>query len=114
AVERLAEYLDVSPSEVYGVASFYTQFKFNPPGKHIIQVCQGTACHVRGSKMLIDVVKQDLGIEPGQTTSDGEYSLERVACIGCCALAPAVVVDGNVHAQVTPALMRELIKKKDR
>lgn len=111
-VEKLAEYIGISPSEIYGVASFYTQFKFNPPGKHIIQVCQGTACHVRGSKMLIDVIKEELGIEPGQTTADGEYTLERVACIGCCALAPAVVIDGNVYAQVTPAKVRELIGKK--
>jgi len=112
AVNQIADYLGVSPSEIYGVASFYTQFKFNPPGKHIIQVCQGTACHVRGSKMLVDVIKEELGIEPGQTTPDGEFTLERVACIGCCALAPAVVIDGKVYAQVTPAKIRELITTK--
>ncbi len=109
AVDKIGNYLGVSPSEVYGVASFYTQFKFNPPGRHIVQICQGTACHVRGSKLLIDVVKEELGIEPGETTEDGEYTLERVACIGCCALAPAVVIDGKVYAQVTPGKIRELI-----
>lgn len=112
AVDKISDYLGISSSEIYGVASFYTQFKFNPPGRHIIQVCQGTACHVRGSKLLIDVIKEELGIEPGQTTADGEYTLERVACIGCCALAPAVVIDGRVYAQVTPGKIRELIKIK--
>ncbi|MBU2483253.1 MAG: NADH-quinone oxidoreductase subunit NuoE [Proteobacteria bacterium] len=118
AVTQLAQRTGISANEIYGVATFYAQFRFIPPGEHIIQVCQGTACHVRGSWQLLQELQQRLGIKPGQTTADGRFDLRRVACIGCCALAPVVTVDGNVHARMTPKEIALLVKqhsgKKDR
>lgn len=111
AVEAIARYVDVSESEVYGVASFYTQFKFSPPGKYVIQICQGTACHVRGSTIIADTLREELGIKPGQTTPDGLFTLERVACVGCCALSPVMVINGKVYANMTPAKVAEVIKE---
>lgn len=98
AVDALAAHLGISANEIYGVATFYTQFRFTPPAKHKIQVCQGTACHVRGGKQVLDEFEQRLGISAGEGTRDGQFDLERVACLGCCALAPVIAVDGTVHA----------------
>ncbi len=109
AVDAMAEYLDISASEIYGVASFYTQFKFTPPGKYIIQICQGTACHVRASSIVLEALREELNIEPGHTTPDGLFTLERVACVGCCALAPVMVINGKVYAQMTQEKVREVI-----
>ncbi len=100
AVEQLEQQSDISANEIYGVATFYTQFRFTPPGEHTIQVCLGTACHVRGGHQILQEVQQRLGISPGQTTKDGKFDLQRVACLGCCALAPVVTVDGKVHARM--------------
>ena len=101
AVEELERLMGISANEIYGVATFYTQFRFSPPGQHTIRSCQGTACHVRGGRQLLQELQQHLGIKSGQTTEDGKFDLERVACLGCCALAPVVSVDGKVHAQIT-------------
>lgn len=101
AVEELALLMDISSNEIYGVATFYTQFRFSPPGQHSIQSCQGTACHVRGGQQILKELEQRLGIAAGQTTTDGRFDLERLACLGCCALAPVVAVDGKVHARMT-------------
>lgn len=101
AVEELSQLMGISANEIYGVATFYTQFRFSPPGRHRIQSCLGTACHVRGGQNILNELEQRLGITAGQTTADGQFDLERVACLGCCALAPVVAVDGKVHAQVT-------------
>lgn len=109
AVDVMADYLGVSSSEIYGVASFYTQFKFTPPGKYVIQICQGTACHVRGSSIVLEALREELKIEPGHTTPDGLFTLERVACVGCCALAPVMVINGKVYAQMTQDKVREVI-----
>lgn len=111
AVDAMAEYLGVSASEIYGVATFYTQFKFNPPGKYVIQICQGTACHVRASSIILEALREELNIEPGHTTPDRLFTLERVACVGCCALAPVMTVNGKVYAQMTPAKVREVIQE---
>ena len=100
-IDELEQRIGISANEIYGVATFYTQFRFSPPGEHTIQSCQGTACHVRGGLQLLRELEQRLGITAGQTTGDGQFGLERVACLGCCALAPVVAVDGKVHAQVT-------------
>ena len=99
AVSKLAEYFDLSRSDIYSVASFYAQFKFKKPGRHVIKVCKGTACHVRGSGSLLAALEERLGIKEGETTADGNISLERVACLGACALAPAVVVDEKVYGR---------------
>jgi NADH-quinone oxidoreductase subunit E len=108
---KISEHLEMSPNEVYGVASFYQQFKFFPSGKHIISVCLGTACFVKGGKILAETVRTKLGIEPGETTKDGLFSFERVACLGCCALAPVVQIDGEVYGQTKPSKLLRLINR---
>lgn len=113
AVEELAGLMDISSNEIYGVATFYTQFRFSPPGRHSIQSCQGTACHVRGGWQILNELEQRLGITSGQTTADGQFDLQRVACIGCCALAPVVTVDGKVFAQVTAKKIPSVLSKYD-
>jgi len=100
-IDRLSELADISANEIYGVATFYTQFRFSPPGEHTIRVCQGTACHVRQGRQILNEVEQQLRIKAGQTTADGKFDLERVACLGCCALAPVMVVDDKVYARVS-------------
>jgi NADH-quinone oxidoreductase subunit E len=111
AVEEIAAFTGVSPGEVFGVASFYAQFRFTRPGKHTLKVCLGTACHVRGGDRLLDFLERRLKIKPGGTTPDGLFSLERVACFGCCALAPVVVLGDDVHARMTAAKAQRLQKK---
>ncbi len=111
AVEALAKYFNLSKADIYSVVSFYAQFKFTKPGKHTIKVCQGTACHVRGSGNLLKALKQRLGIEEGQTTPDGLISLEHVACLGACALAPAMVVDDKVYGRLTLPELEKILKE---
>lgn len=103
AMEMVARHLDISPSEVYGVASFYNQFRFHPPGKHQIRVCLGTACHVVGGDIILENFERKLGIKDGETTAAREFSIERVACVGCCALAPVAIVDEVVEAHIAPS-----------
>ena len=109
AVGELSRQMGISENEVYGVGTFYDQFRFTPPGEHSIAVCQGTACHVRGGHAILAEFQQRLGIKAGETTKDGKFELRRVACIGCCALAPTVVVDGKVHARMTPRKVRPIL-----
>lgn len=103
AIDRVAEYLEISPCEVYGVATFYNQFRFNPPGRHQIKVCLGTACHVKGGDIILENFERKLEIKSGETTPDREFSIDKVACVGCCALAPVAVIDDEVHAYVAPS-----------
>jgi len=100
-ISEIANFLGLSKNEVYGVASFYAQFRFERPGEHIIKVCEGTACHVGGSGRILEEVERELDIQPGGTTEDYKFSLERVACVGCCALAPVMVMDNVVNAKMT-------------
>ena len=109
ALRMVAEHLDVTIGKVYGIATFYNQFRFNPPGRNPIKVCLGTACHVKGGEIILENFERRLEINEGETTEDREYSLERVACIGCCALAPAVVVGEKVEAYVTPSKVEGII-----
>lgn len=109
AVRLVAEHLDIAPCEVYGVATFYNQFRFNPPGKHQIKVCLGTACHVKGGDIILENFERKLGIRDGETTPDREFSIDRVACVGCCALAPVALVDETVHGHVAPSKVEGLI-----
>jgi len=102
SLKTLEQLTGISATEAYGVATFYTQFRFTRPGRHKIQVCNGTACHVRGGAQVLEEIERRLGISVGQTTPDGQFSLERVACLGCCALSPVVAVDGKVYAGMTP------------
>ena len=103
AMEMVASHLSISPSEVYGVATFYNQFRFYPPGRNQIKVCLGTACHVAGGDIILENFERKLGIKDGETTLDREYSIERVACVGCCALAPVAVVNDNVQGHMQPS-----------
>jgi NADH-quinone oxidoreductase subunit E len=103
AMEVVASHLGISPGEVYGVATFYNQFRFHPPGKHQFKVCLGTACHVAGGDIILENFERKLGIKDGETTADREYSVERVACVGCCALAPVAVVDESVQGHMQPS-----------
>ncbi|MGD0621750.1 MAG: NADH-quinone oxidoreductase subunit NuoE [Thermacetogeniaceae bacterium] len=102
AMERIAEAMQLPKVEVFGVGTFYNQFRLNPPGKHRVKVCMGTACHMMGGHIILESFERRLSIHEGETTPDREYSLERVACVGCCALAPVVVVDEKVEARVSP------------
>ncbi len=102
AIEEVAEFMRVTEIEIYGVATFYNQFRLTPPGKHQIKVCMGTACHIKGGKVILEAWERELGIKEGETSADREFSMERVACIGCCAMAPVCVADEVVHGKVTP------------
>lgn len=108
-LRELPRLTGISENEIYGVATFYTQFRFRPPAEHTIRVCQGTACHVRGGRQVLLEFQRRLGIRPGGSTKDGKFDLERIACIGCCALAPTVTLDGEVHARVVPPKVRSII-----
>lgn len=109
ALEMVAQHLGISISEVYGVATFYNQFRFHPPGKHQIKVCLGTACHVVGSDIILENFERKLGIKDGETTPDREFSIERVACVGCCALAPVAIVDDVVQACMAPSKVEGIL-----
>jgi NADH:ubiquinone oxidoreductase subunit E len=111
-ISEIAEFLGLTKNEVYGVATFYAQFRFERQGEHTIKCCQGTACHVQGGKRIMEAIEQELKLEPGQsTTSDYKFSLERVACFGSCALAPVMVVDKTVYGRMTPAKARQVLAK---
>lgn len=109
AISQTAKFLKVSESEIFGVASFYAQFRFTRPGEHSVKVCLGTACHVRGGVRILETVQRELGIEPGGTTEDYKFNLERVACFGSCALAPVAVIDGKVYGRLTTTKAREIL-----
>lgn len=111
AVSQIARTLRVSENEIFGVATFYAQFRFAKLAKHNIKVCLGTACHVRGGARILEAVERELGIKPGEATPDNKFGLERVACFGCCALAPVVVVDNKVYGKMTVDKVRRLIGK---
>ena len=109
ALQMVAEHLEMTACEVFGVATFYNQFRFHPPGKHQIRVCLGTACHVKGADIILENFERKLGISAGDTTPDREFSVDRVACVGCCALAPVAVVDNIVHGHVAPSKVEGLM-----
>jgi NADH-quinone oxidoreductase E subunit len=108
---RIAEELGIPTSNVYGVATFYNQFRLHKPGKYQIQICRGTACHVKGSGMILETLKNQLGINPGETTRDGLFSLETVACIGACGLAPVIVINGTYYARLTPESIKGILEE---
>ncbi len=103
AIRLVADHTGISSSEVYGVATFYNRFRFNPPGKHLIKVCLGTACHVKGGDIILENFERKLGIKCGETTPDREYTIERVACVGCCAMAPVAIVDSRTEGHMSPS-----------
>jgi NADH-quinone oxidoreductase subunit E len=110
SVIRIGQHLRLPASKVYGVATFYNQFRFQPLGRYHIQVCRGTACHVKGSLQTLNAIGRTLGIKPGQTTRDGVFSLEVVACLGACGLAPVVAVNGEFHAGATSDRVTKILR----
>jgi NADH-quinone oxidoreductase subunit E len=109
AIGRISEHLRVSMSYIFGVATFYSQFKFNPPGRHSIRICLGTACHVQGGDFLLNALTSELDITTGETTEDGKFDLDRVACLGCCALAPVVKIDNTIHSRMSVVKLKEIL-----
>jgi len=112
-VQRISDRLQVPLSQIYRVASFYKSMSLKPRGRHLVNVCLGTACQVRGGPRLMDRVREILGINPGETTPDTKFTLERVNCLGCCALGPVMVVDGEYHGKIMPAKAEEILKSYD-
>lgn len=110
-VKRISRFLKISESKIFGVASFYSQFRFTEPGRHSVKVCLGTACHVAGGHVLSEGIQRELGVSPGQTTEDGRYDFERAACLGCCALAPVVKIGDEIHSRVTVNDLNEILEK---
>ncbi len=110
-VEAVADVMEVPASKIYGVATFYSQFRFTPMGKHLIKVCKGTACHVSGADLLTAAICDELGVEEGGTTEDMLFSLETVACLGCCSLAPVVMIDGKVYGKLNSSKVRKIVKE---
>lgn len=108
-VRVIGDFLGLPESKIYGVATFYNQFRFQPQGRYHIQVCRGTACHVKGSAAIQDIVERELKLKAGQTGRDGMFSIEVVACMGACGLAPVITVNGEYHANLTPEKIRRLI-----
>ena len=111
SVEAVGKALEIPVSKIYGVATFYNQFRFTPQGRFHVQVCRGTACHVKGSLAVLDALKRELKAEAGETTRDGLFSLEVVACIGACGLAPVINIDGNFHANLTTQMIPGILNQ---
>jgi NADH-quinone oxidoreductase subunit E len=111
AVVSIGRHLRIPASKVFGVATFYNQFRFQPKGKYHVMVCRGTACHVKGSFNLLEARQRELGIEPGATTRDGLFSLETVACIGACSIAPVMTINGEFHGRLEKKIVEKTIRE---
>jgi NADH:ubiquinone oxidoreductase subunit E len=110
SVKDISRYLRISENQIFGVSSFYAQFRFTRPGRHSLKVCLGTACHVRGGATVLDTLENVLGVKCGDTTPDGRFDVERVACLGCCALSPVVQIDKRIYSRVAVNKLSELLK----
>ncbi|MCD4795518.1 MAG: NAD(P)H-dependent oxidoreductase subunit E [Bacteroidales bacterium] len=110
-VQAVADYLGITENRVFGVASFYSQFRFTEPAEHTISVCLGTACHVNSGETLVEALERDMGIKPGECTADKKFELERVACLGCCALAPVVKIDNDIYGKLNLVKLKEIVSK---
>ena len=111
AIKLISEKTGIAESEILGVATFYTQFRFEPVGKYLIMLCQGTACHVNSSELILQTIKDELGIEDGQTTEDGLFSLKCVACLGCCSLSPVMMINEDTYGSLTPDKTKKILKE---
>ncbi len=109
-LKGISSELDIPLSDIYGVVTFYAQFKLKPRGKHIIKVCHGTACHVGGSEGISEALEDELGVSHGDTTADRKFTLERVACLGCCSLAPCIMINNETYGRLTPEKASEIVK----
>ncbi|MBD3235137.1 MAG: NADH-quinone oxidoreductase subunit NuoE [Candidatus Eisenbacteria bacterium] len=110
AIKYISEVTSVPESTIYGVITFYSQFRLQPMGRYVIRVCAGTACHVSGAKLLIETVQDELGIEVGDTTADGLFTLFTVACLGCCSLAPVMMINDETHGRLSPPGVRKILR----
>jgi NADH:ubiquinone oxidoreductase subunit E len=113
ALSRIAERLDVPMSRVYSVATFYKAFKLKPAGKHIVKVCLGTACHIKGGPELMRALESELGVPPEEVTEDGKFSYEPVRCVGCCGLAPVIMIDENFHGKLEGKDIKKILPEYD-
>jgi len=110
-INYISEFAGVPAAEIYGVVTFYSQFRLKPLGKYIVKVCEGTACHVNGAKSIVDMLLNELGIGVGETTDDGMFSVLSVACLGCCSLAPVMMINEETHGSLTPDKVRKVLKE---
>ena len=111
AIELISERTGIATSEIMGVGTFYTQFRFEPVGKYLIMLCQGTACHVNSSELILETIKDELGIDDGGTTDDGLFSLKCVACLGCCSLSPVMMINEDTYGSLTPDKTKKILKE---
>lgn len=109
-IYKIANKTGIKASKILGVASFYTQFRFKPVGKYLIMLCQGTACHVNGSKAIYDALVEELSIKDGETTDDGLFTIKNVACLGCCSLSPAMMINGETYGMLTGEKVKKIIR----
>lgn len=109
AIEYIADQTGIKPAKIYGVLTFYTQFRMNPVGKNLIMLCQGTACHVNGSEGIEEAIHEELGINDGETSEDGLFTLINVACLGCCSLSPVMMINGETYGKLTPQSTKKII-----
>jgi len=114
ALRYLAEKTDCTPAQLYGVVTFYSQFRLKPVGKHMVRVCHGTACHVQGAEHISQVISDVLHVKDGETTEDGLYTVESVACLGCCSLSPVMMIDDTVYGRLTRAEVQKIFKQRAR
>lgn len=111
AIELISKETGIAESEIMGVATFYTQFRFEPVGKYLIMLCQGTACHVNSSELILQTIKDELNINDGETTDDGLFSLKCVACLGCCSLSPVMMINEDTYGSLTPDKTKKILKE---
>jgi len=111
SIYEISDYMGLPESKIFGVATFYNQFRLNPPGKYQVQICRGTACHVKGSFNLLEALQRELGIDAGATTRDGLFSLETVACLGACSIAPVMTVNGEFHGRLDKKVVEKTIRE---
>jgi NADH-quinone oxidoreductase subunit E len=114
AIQRVAEHLNIPASEIYGIVTFYAQFRLEPLGKNLVRVCHGTACHLGGAEMVAEALAQVTGAREGETSEDGLFTVERVACLGCCSLAPCIMVNDETHGRLTPESVSKVVTEMRR
>jgi NADH-quinone oxidoreductase subunit E len=111
AIERIAENMGIPSSDIFGIVTFYTQFRLQPLGKNLIKVCHGTACHLSGAERIAEAISQATGAREGETSQDGLFTVERVACLGCCSLAPCIMLNGEIHGRLTPEAVARVVNQ---
>jgi len=109
AIQRVAEHMNIPASEIYGIVTFYAQFRLQPLGKNLVRVCHGTACHLSGAEMVAEALAQTTGAKEGETSPDDLFTVERVACLGCCSLAPCIMINNETHGRLTPESVDKLV-----